>query len=60
MPHIRLQLDGAHWRTRAQEMRALAEKAGDEEIRHRMLRVAADYEKLAERAEAANKATAGA
>jgi hypothetical protein len=36
-------------------MRALAEKASDEEARRRMLRIAADYDKLAERAAAANK-----
>jgi DNA-binding ferritin-like protein len=49
-----LKFDAAHWRERAREMRAFAEKAGDEETAHRMLRVAADYDKLAERAEAAD------
>jgi DNA-binding ferritin-like protein len=54
MRHNRLKFDAAHWRERAREMRAFAEKAGDEETAHRMLRVAADYDKLAERAEAAD------
>jgi hypothetical protein len=31
-----------------------AEKASDEEAGHRMLRISADYEQLAERAETAN------
>jgi len=52
MPYPGLQLDAAHWRDRAREMRALAEKASDDESRRRMLRIAADYEKLAERTEA--------
>ncbi len=50
-----LRLNAAHWRERARQMRALAEKLTDEEAGQRMLMIAADYEKLAERAEAANK-----
>jgi hypothetical protein len=59
MPQSWLKFDAAHWHERAREMRALAEKASDEEAGRRMLRIAADYEKLAERAEAANKETPG-
>lgn len=44
-------LGAEHWRERAREARALAEQMGDEDSRRRMLRIAADYEKLAERAE---------
>ncbi len=51
MQRIALQLDAAHWRERAREARALAEEMSDQEARSRMLRIAADYEKLAERAE---------
>ena len=40
-----------HWRARAAEARALAEQMGDDDSRRRMLRIAYDYEKLAERAE---------
>jgi hypothetical protein len=42
--------DPKHWHERAEEMRALAEKAGDEESRQAMLRIATDYDKLAQRA----------
>jgi len=42
--------DPKHWRDRAEAMRALAEETADANARETMLRVAADYEKLAERA----------
>jgi hypothetical protein len=45
-------LDAAHWRERARQARALAEQITDLEARARMLRNAADYEKLADKAEA--------
>ena len=38
--------DPKHWRDRAEEMRALAEKAGDEESKP----IARDYDKLSQRA----------
>jgi hypothetical protein len=60
MQHRRLQLDAAHWRERAREMRALAEHVSDEEARRRMVRIAADYDGLAERAEAASGETLAA
>ena len=43
--------DPAHWRSRAQEMRLLAEGAQDAAAKDTMLKVAKDYERLAERAE---------
>ena len=42
--------DPEHWRARAEEMRTLAEDVTDEESRKTMLRIAQDYERLAERA----------
>ena len=48
MSHIN---DPKHWRHRAAEARAMAESLTDPEAKQRMLKVAADYEKLAERAE---------
>jgi hypothetical protein len=47
-------LGAKHWRERAQEARVIAEQMADEEARHSMLRIANDYEKIADRAEAAN------
>ena len=41
-----------HWRDRAEEARALVEQMSDEDSKWRMQRIAADYEKLAHRAEA--------
>ena len=44
-------LGAAHWRARAAEARKLAEQIDDDEARRRMLRIAADYEKLADKSE---------
>jgi hypothetical protein len=48
MSHIN---DPKHWRSRAEEARAMAESLTDPEAKQLMLNVAADYEKLAKRAE---------
>jgi hypothetical protein len=45
-------LGAAHWRARAEEARALAEEMPDEDSKWRTQRIAADYDKLAQRAEA--------
>jgi hypothetical protein len=45
-------LGAGHWRARAEEARALAEEMSDEDSKWRMRRIAADYDKLASRAEA--------
>jgi hypothetical protein len=37
-----------HWRMRAEKMRTLAEEADDPTVRSMMLRIAADYDRLAE------------
>jgi hypothetical protein len=42
--------DPKHWQDRACEMRALAEQMKEAETKEIMLRLAADYDKLAERA----------
>jgi hypothetical protein len=42
--------DPEHWRNRAEEARALADQMSDEASKQTMLRIAADYERLAERA----------
>jgi hypothetical protein len=47
--------DPQHWRDRAAQMRALAVKMGDTEAAISMRDLAADYEKLAERAEIRTK-----
>ena len=43
--------DPKHWRDRAKEMRALAQQMSDPAARDAALGIAADYEKLARRAE---------
>jgi hypothetical protein len=49
MSHIN---DPQHWRKRAEEARAIAESLTDDlEAKRLMLNVAADYERLAKRAE---------
>ena len=42
--------DPAHWAERARQMRELAWQTADETAKRDMLRVAADYDKLADRA----------
>ena len=42
--------DPKHWRDRAEEMRTLAEAMKDQISREMVLRIAQDYEKLAQRA----------
>jgi hypothetical protein len=43
--------DAKHWRERAEEARRIAAELTDPESRKLMLKVAADYDRLAERAE---------
>jgi hypothetical protein len=42
--------DPEHWRSRAREARAIAEQMIDADSRSAMLRIADDYDRLAERA----------
>jgi hypothetical protein len=42
--------DPNHWHQRAEELRVIAETTGDAEARATLLRIVADYERLAERA----------
>jgi hypothetical protein len=52
--------DPKHWRERAQEARIIAESMNDAESKQRMLGIAKDYERLAERAESRAKTAPGA
>ncbi len=51
MPRLFLYDDPGHWRHRAEEMRVLAEAMQAAEPQKIMLRIAADYERLADHAE---------
>lgn len=42
--------DPEHWRNRAERARSLADQMNDEAFKQMMLRTAADYDRLAERA----------
>ena len=42
--------DPAHWRQRAEEARSVAEQMTEPQSKEAMLRIAKDYERLAERA----------
>jgi hypothetical protein len=43
--------DPEHWRQRADEARSVAEQMNEPQSKEAMLRIAKDYERLAERAE---------
>jgi hypothetical protein len=47
--------DPAHWRQRAEEARTIAEEMSDLNSKDAMLRIAKDYERLAERTEQRGK-----
>ncbi len=50
--------DPEHWRRRAEEARSIAEQMSDSPSKEAMLRIAKDYERLAERAEQRAKGSA--
>ena len=50
MPHILYFNDFEHWRQRAKEARTLAERMSDKVVKATILRIAADYDRLALRA----------
>jgi ribosomal protein S17E len=43
--------DPEHWRNRAEEARSVAEQLSDPESKRTMLRIAGDYDRLAEHAQ---------
>jgi len=49
--HAHIINDARHWRARAEEMRSAAEDMRDPENRQTALRIADDYDRLAQRAE---------
>ena len=49
--------DANHWRARAEQARALAEQMAKPEAKQTILRIAQDYDRLAELAERKDKAT---
>ena len=52
IPHPSYPFENAtHWRMRAEKMRTLAEEANDPTVRAMMLRIAADYDRLAKSAD---------
>ena len=48
---LRSHLDGKHFRARAEECRTIAELFSNPETRAKMLKVAADYERMADSAD---------
>ncbi len=50
MPQAHYINDPSHWRQRATEMRKMAEEAADPTAKDSMLKIAVEYDRLAERA----------